>query len=155
MKIIMKMKVVLLLFSLVARSVCAVHPAKDALAELRRSDPVDPVRWFADILNNTTPAPPGVPKVMVIGDSWAAVVAVNGNESFFDRKLVEHDCHVHSISLAIPGSTSGMWVKPLLLDALKVALALFDILPCLITFQSLGLLPRRSLSPSTGRTSCG
>merc|ERR1711881_621127 len=102
------------------------QPAKDALAELDISPITDPQKWMAGILNSSgAPPPPGVPKVLVIGDSWAAVCAVNGNQSFFERKLVEHNCHVHSKSLAIPGSTSGMWVKPAVLDALKVAVATF------------------------------
>jgi len=86
--------------------------------------PEDPMSWVSNILNNSTASTPdGGPKVLVIGDSWAAVVAEGGNESYFERKLVEHNCHVQSKSLAIPGSTSSMWVKPLLLDALKVAVA--------------------------------
>jgi len=100
--------------------------AKSALAELQKTLPEDPTRWALDILNSTAAAPAGVPKVMVLGDSWAAVVSVNGNESFFQRKLVEHGCHVHSVSLAIPGSTSSMWVKPLLLDALKAAVLAYQ-----------------------------
>jgi len=101
------------------------HPAKHALAELQRMDPEDPIMWFPKVLDKNAPAPPGVPKVMVIGDSWAAVVAVNGNQSYFERKLVEHGCHVHSTSLAIPGSTSSNWVKPVLIRALKVAVAAY------------------------------
>ena len=31
------------------------------------------------------------------------MVAIGGNESYFERKLVGHSCHVHSVSLAIPG----------------------------------------------------
>ena len=104
-------------------SLQSAAPAKDALMKLQKV-PEDPMSWVSNILNNSTASTPdGGPKVLVIGDSWAAVVAEGGNESYFERKLVEHNCHVQSKSLAIPGSTSSMWVKPLLLDALKVAVA--------------------------------
>jgi len=101
------------------------HPAKDALAELRKSIPEDPRTWITGMLAKTPKVPAGTPKVMVIGDSWADVVAMNGNESFFERKLSEHGCKVSSLCLAIPGSTSNDWVKPLWLRALKVAVALY------------------------------
>lgn len=99
--------------------------AKDALAALKRYEPADPAAYFTDVLNRAPRAEAGVPKVMILGDSWAAVVAIGGNESYFQRKLVEHDCKVNSVSLAIPGSTSGFWVKPLVLDALEVAVAAY------------------------------
>ena len=82
-----------LLASVIAPS-SALSPARAALAELQSTDPKDPARFFAE-----------VPKVMVLGDSWAAVVAIGGNESYFQRKLAQHSCLVHSVSLAIPGST--------------------------------------------------
>ena len=100
-------------------------PAKAALADLQRTDPKDPASFFSGVLERAAPAPPGVPKVMILGDSWAAVVGIGGNESYFQRKLAEHSCLVHSVSLAIPGSTSSMWVDGRLLDALKVAVATY------------------------------
>ena len=122
-----------LAFSPVARetvesAIEEAHPflgAKDALAQLQRTDPKDPAAFFADALGRATPAPPGVPKVMILGDSWAAVTAIGGNESYFQRKLAEHNCRVDSLSLAIPGSTSSMWVNDKLIDALKVAVAAY------------------------------
>ena len=93
-----------LLASVIAPS-SALSPARAALAELQSTDPKDPARFFAEVLERAAPAPPGVPKVMVLGDSWAAVVAIGGNESYFQRKLAQHSCLVHSVSLAIPGST--------------------------------------------------
>ncbi len=93
-----------LLASVIAPS-SALSPARAALAELQSADPKDPARFFAEVLERAAPAPPGVPKVMVLGDSWAAVVAIGGNESYFQRKLAQHSCLVHSVSLAIPGST--------------------------------------------------
>ena len=143
------------------------HPAKDALATLQRSIPLDlpqgdcgnscekhsdckgtcswcsarfeycveperandepkPIGHFTEMVKRAGPAPPGVPKVMIIGDSWADVVGVGGNQSFFERKLVEHGCHVHSTCLAIPGSTSGLWVKKPVLAALIAAVAAYQ-----------------------------
>jgi len=62
------------------------------------------------------------PRVLIIGDSWADVVGIGGNESFFERKLNEHGCKVQSLCIAIPGSTSDMWVNPIALNAMKLAI---------------------------------
>jgi len=119
-------KVSVLLLVWTVSAVCAsTHPAKDALAELQKSFPTDPQKWVTDILAKTPDTPAGMPRVMIIGDSWADVVAIGGNESFFERKLKEHGCRVTSKCLAIPGSTSGMWVKGILLSALKLAVAVY------------------------------
>merc|ERR1719284_846177 len=96
-------------------------PARDALAELQKSNPKDPMKWAMDIIGKAPKAEAGVPKIMIIGDSWADVVGIGGNESFFERKLAEHGCKVSSLCIAIPGSTSGLWANGVFLDALKFA----------------------------------
>lgn len=114
-----------LIASLLPPPSSTTSPAKAALADLQRTDPKDPASFFSGVLERAALAPPGVPKVMILGDSWAAVVGIGGNESYFQRKLAEHSCLVHSVSLAIPGSTSSLWVDGRLLDALKVAVATY------------------------------
>jgi len=101
-------------------------PAKKALAEMQTSIPNDPVQWAQDIIARAPVAAAGVPKVMIIGDSWADVVGMGGNTSFFEQKLSEHGCPVSSTCLAIPGSTSGMWATDVFLTALKVAVAAYQ-----------------------------
>jgi len=118
------MKLALFLLSGLVSSIHA-GPAHDALRELQKSTPKDPMKWAMEIIANAPKAEAGVPKIMIIGDSWADVTAIGGNQSFFERKLMEHGCKVSSTCLAIPGSTSGMWVNKYLLDALKVAVATY------------------------------
>jgi hypothetical protein len=109
------------LFACCALSVSA-SPAKEALAELRKTDPEDPQKWAQDILARVPVVEPGTAKVLVIGDSWADVIAVGGNESFFEKKLKdEHGCDVSSYCIAIPGSTSGTWTTKAVLATLTAA----------------------------------
>lgn len=100
-------------------------PAKDYLSNLQATAPLsppDPMVWAQDIIARMPPARAGVPKVMIVGDSWADIVGMGGNESFFEQKLVEHGCEVSSLCVAIPGSTASFWAGNLFLDALKLAI---------------------------------
>lgn len=116
-------------FLLVGWGIYSIHaspnPAKDALAELQKSIPKDPLKWVASILAKTPKVEVGTPKIMIIGDSWADVVAEGGNQSFFERKLMEHGCKISSVCLAIPGSTTSLWVKAIFLSALKLAIKIY------------------------------
>jgi len=97
-------------------------PAKEALAALSKTMPEDFAEWHRDVLANIPVVETGKAKVLVIGDSWADVVAVGGNESFFQRKLNdEHGCSIDSYCIAIPGSTSGTWVTKAVLATLTAA----------------------------------
>lgn len=105
----------------------ASSPAKDALADLQKDmpKPEELMKWVLDRVAAAPQVPAGTPKIMIVGDSWADVVAIGGNQSFFERKLTEHGCHISSLCIAIPGSTSGMWASSLGLKAVKAAVAAY------------------------------
>jgi len=97
-------------------------PAQEALAELRKRDPQDLEQWSREVLAAIPTVHAGTKKVLAIGDSWTDVIAINGNESFFEKKLVgEKGCDVSSYCIAIPGSTSKMWATGVALATLKAA----------------------------------
>jgi hypothetical protein len=62
----------------------------------------------------------GTKSVLVVGDSWGTVLAVGSGEnaSFFDRKMLEHGCDFHAVSIAIPGTQATDWDKGALLASL-------------------------------------
>jgi hypothetical protein len=123
------MKLILsLLLSGFSSTYASNSPAHDALAAMEPSIPKEPMKWVKKLVAEAEEVwqqihnyEPGAPRVMIIGDSWADVVSVGGNQSFFVRKLAEHGCNISSLCLAIPGSTSSLWVKDIFLDALKFA----------------------------------
>jgi hypothetical protein len=59
--------------------------------------------------------------VLVVGDSWGTVLAVGSgvdNQSFFDKKMIEHGCDFHAVSIAIPGTQATDWDHGALLATL-------------------------------------
>ena len=77
--------------------------------EAASTDTVDYL-GFGPIFGTSSKAEAGLPRgpallAQAVQAADVPVVAIGGNESYFQRKLAQHSCLVHSVSLAIPGST--------------------------------------------------
>lgn len=105
--------------------VAAASPAQEALAKL--SVPSDPAKWIEEQIVNLPHVEVETPKVLIIGDSWADVIGVGGNESFFEKKLNdEKGCGITSKCIAIPGSTSNTWTTKAVLASLTLAVKTYQ-----------------------------
>lgn len=88
---------------------------------MRKEIPADPMKYVEEILAAEPKDVAGKSKILVVGDSWAAVVGSIGPlPSFLERKLTQHGCEATTTSIAIPGTETRDWTSRLM-SPLKLA----------------------------------
>lgn len=101
-----------------AAGAAAVDPLADLAAQRARIP--EKVSKIDEVLNAPSDHP-DAPQVLVIGDSWADVVAGGSavGMSFLQGSLRKHGCKAGVRNIAVPGTTASDWAEGDLLEKLK------------------------------------
>jgi len=98
----------------------AVHAAFPGQSNLSATEKLNMLSDKVNMLDYTVGSPEAK-RILVVGDSWADVVAGGSvlGDSFFTRKLKEHGCSAAVKNIAVPGTMVTDWNAGTYLDTLK------------------------------------
>jgi len=130
-------------------------PAKDALS--KPFVPSDVAAFIEERVASAPPAVEGLPRILVVGDSWADVVGFGGHKSFLGKVLQKHECAVAAPTcIAIPGTTTDTWSNGLVLSALKAAAKHYDyVFFTLVGNDALDKMPDCAEDKNKSAVQCG